>query len=1193
MKKILILSMLLALFACLSAVTWTVDLVDSYGDGWNGGALTVFVNGTAVLEGITLSDDSGPESFSFDVVNGDQITTDYTAGSYGYENEYYIYDQDGVLIASQGEFGVTPGDITAPITVIISSLLNPASFNAAAAGTSEIILTWTQNGSGDNVMVAYNTTNSFGIPSDGTAYTAGNTIDGGGTVIYNGSGVAYSHSGLDDMTTYYYKAWSVNGNNYSTGLEASDTTLMNPITAFPFNEGFENAWVGTPSAPLGWRQITVSGANVWNRSSSSPHSGSYCALAPWASAGGEHLLVTPPLDFGTNAYRLKFWLKGSSYSGTELFVELGSSCSSEADFSTPLAWFSPGNNMPTVWTEITIDLSSYSGISYIAFRMVDDDGYSLYIDDVKVEAIPAAPIFAYSPTSIDFGSVCVNQYSTWQNVTITNIGGGTLVLPAEAVRLSGEMQDQFEFDPSNLPFSLSAGQSGLIPVRFNPADIMNYNDAALQITYGEGKAVYEVSLTGTGIGPFVNMTNGSATLNDESWNFFDSGGIGASYSSSENYTYTFSTEEGYRLKVEFSAFNTESGYDFLKIYDGVDATGTLIGNYSGTTLPPSYSGSEAGSLTFVFTSDSGLQYSGWEAVVSSEAIPTGPILTVDPTSWDFGDVDIAGSGTSKVFTISNTGVDILEITEIGITGDPFFLDVVPDMNLYLSAGESETFTVRFSPSTVDSFHGSVTINTTLGDKSRTIYYVYQTGSGIARPAGSTCDNPYPVELPLVGFTGDTGLYEDDYESSWVSPSFNYLGGDDMVLQFSLAEKSNLIGTLTATNGTWIGMVLTQEAPNATIPVATYGRASSSSGSVCSFSGVVLDPGTYFLIVSTYPEPQAVEFSLDLSSEIHFDVPASTPTEVATGVDLESDVNLNINPTIDETNDVVVSLPNYDEMVDPTVIGLSGTGITNLVFTVGEGTWYGTLYVGGSWYQGNPYPLTGPGTITFTGVDFDAKGEVIVVLSEGSDPTLPVELSSFTAVLTADLFVQIAWVAESETNHSGYNIFRSESVDLSEAIKVNSSLIEEGSELGSQIRYSFIDNEAYINMQYYYWLESVELDGVVSYYGPLTVTIGDPELDPEAPAIPKVTTLHNAFPNPFNPSTTIGYYMAEGGEVDIQIYNLRGQLMKSYTAHHTDQGTYYMTWDGRDSNGHSVGSGIYLYRMSSGNYVSTKKMVLSK
>ncbi len=113
---------------------------------------------------------------------------------------------------------------------------NPTNFTASAGGSDNIDLSWDKNGSGDNVMVAYNTSDDFGTPTDGTAYSAGDNI-GSATVIYNGSNTSYNHSGLSANATYYYKAWSVDGStNYSSGVSTNATTTKaepsNHVTNF-------------------------------------------------------------------------------------------------------------------------------------------------------------------------------------------------------------------------------------------------------------------------------------------------------------------------------------------------------------------------------------------------------------------------------------------------------------------------------------------------------------------------------------------------------------------------------------------------------------------------------------------------------------------------------------------------------------------------------------------------------------------------------------------------------------------------------------------------------------------------------------------------------------------------------------------------------------------------------------------------
>ncbi len=103
---------------------------------------------------------------------------------------------------------------------------NPTNFYATAFSTTQINLVWIQNGNSDDVMVAWSPDGTFGTPVDGTSYSPGDTIPGGDTVLYKGSAMFYNHTGLSEDSTYYYKAWSVDGsNNYSSGVTDDATTL--------------------------------------------------------------------------------------------------------------------------------------------------------------------------------------------------------------------------------------------------------------------------------------------------------------------------------------------------------------------------------------------------------------------------------------------------------------------------------------------------------------------------------------------------------------------------------------------------------------------------------------------------------------------------------------------------------------------------------------------------------------------------------------------------------------------------------------------------------------------------------------------------------------------------------------------------------------------------------------------------------
>jgi hypothetical protein len=94
-------------------------------------------------------------------------------------------------------------------------------------------------------------------------------------------------------------------------------------------------------------------------------------------------------------------------------------------------------------------------------------------------------------------------------------------------------------------------------------------------------------------------------------------------------------------------------------------------------------------------------------------------------------------------------------------------------------------------------------------------------------------------------------------------------------------------------------------------------------------------------------------------------------------------------------------------------------------------------------------------------------------------------------------------------------------------------------------------------------------------------------------LPQRFTLHQNFPNPFNPSTTIGYELPEDGLVNITIYNITGRHISTLVSSHQNAGYKSTQWNATNDSGESVGAGLYLYRIEADNFVQTKKMILLK
>jgi len=94
-------------------------------------------------------------------------------------------------------------------------------------------------------------------------------------------------------------------------------------------------------------------------------------------------------------------------------------------------------------------------------------------------------------------------------------------------------------------------------------------------------------------------------------------------------------------------------------------------------------------------------------------------------------------------------------------------------------------------------------------------------------------------------------------------------------------------------------------------------------------------------------------------------------------------------------------------------------------------------------------------------------------------------------------------------------------------------------------------------------------------------------------VPTEFTLEQNYPNPFNPSTEIRFAVAKAGPVLLEVYDLTGRVVTTLVNQDLPAGTHRVVWNAKDSRGESLSSGVYLYRISSSEFVATKKMVLLK
>ena len=175
------------------------------------------IDGGAEILAVEISDDFDPFTHTETGLAGDTLViivkTNNNSGS-----EYLRFEN--VIVEG------TPAGAVA----------DPSDFTATTVDTSQIDLSWNENANNDSVLVAWNSTNTFGTPVNGTSYGSGSGIPGGGTSLGNNGDSTYSHTSLLTDTWYYYKIWSFDATTtYSSGVIDSSKTYM-PVPTLYINE---------------------------------------------------------------------------------------------------------------------------------------------------------------------------------------------------------------------------------------------------------------------------------------------------------------------------------------------------------------------------------------------------------------------------------------------------------------------------------------------------------------------------------------------------------------------------------------------------------------------------------------------------------------------------------------------------------------------------------------------------------------------------------------------------------------------------------------------------------------------------------------------------------------------------------------------------------------------------------------------
>nr|NQU91720.1 hypothetical protein [Bacteroidota bacterium] len=252
--------------------------------------------------------------------------------------------------------------------------------------------------------------------------------------------------------------------------------------------------------------------------------------------------------------------------------------------------------------------------------------------------------------------------------------------------------------------------------------------------------------------------------------------------------------------------------------------------------------------------------------ISIEIIPP-PILKATPDSWDFGEYWVQyPSEVPLSIDLRNVGHDFVSVASIWLDNTTdFTLDfdhTLLPAQLYWN--QNIPLTVWFNATSEGPKSGNIVIE--YNDGSNQIMNIQLQGIGIPRPAGSTCEDPLVIDLPLVDFEGSTLEYGNDYSNFSVSPGTSFLGGYDLVFQFNLEEESYVNGSV---EGPYYGpgLFILDQCPDENDPPTPLSVAAGKFGG--SFENLILPAGDYFAIVSSPKSSSSwsyyTEFVLNLSA----------------------------------------------------------------------------------------------------------------------------------------------------------------------------------------------------------------------------------------------------------------------------------------------------------------------------------------
>ena len=236
------------------------------------------------------------------------------------------------------------------------------------------------------------------------------------------------------------------------------------------------------------------------------------------------------------------------------------------------------------------------------------------------------------------------------------------------------------------------------------------------------------------------------------------------------------------------------------------------------------------------------------------------------------------------------------------------------------------------------------------------------------------------------------------------------------------------------------------------------------------------------------------------------------------------------------------------------------------FTPTAGTFFGDYSNIAAW-NGKIYPFW---------TRLQGSLSVLITIIEDS-VTIPVELNNFSAKVDNGK-VNLTWETATETNNFGFYIERRENISTGNETDWTQIGFREGKGNSTERNFYSFEDRPSSDGTYYYRLKQRDLDGTCKISNELEVSV----------FTVKSFELSQNYPNPFNPSTTISFQLPQESFITLKVYDAIGTEVETIAEGRYPAGVHEIIFSAD-----KLSSGLYLYRITSGNFIMTKKMMVVK